>query len=284
MTANFRLLLLTVCMAFVASRASAADIIIIKQGGRTVIYTGEVVRCDIDGVTFKIPNTGEIKFYKADIDDVQVDEPAAFKKAHDKMRAQQYEAAVTDLKFIVDRYGGLPGGPSWIEESVGDLVDAYLALNQLENAQQAYALYTKHYSATVCSKVKDFKIKAARKLCAEIITPLAELLDPYLKKESLSDENEPCIAEALIVQGDCLRASNKLEDALDSYLLAVTVFNVDEDRAAQAKFSAAQVFEQLLKWDRARDCYEELQAEVKGSVIAANAKTRLDELNKAHPK
>ena len=106
----------------------------------------------------------------------------------------------------------------------------------------------------------------------------------YLKKESLPDDQEAVIAEALIVQGDCQRASNKLEDALDSYLLAVTVFNIDGDRSAQAKFNAGQVFEQMGKWDRARGSYEELQAEAQGSDVAATAKRRLEDLNKAHPK
>jgi len=241
------------------------------------------VRVEADGVGFKI-QIGEIKLFKADIKEVQIDQPSAIEKAVKALRDHQYQAVVGDLKPIVDRYAGMPLGPDWVEESVGNLGDAYVGLKQLDEAQKVYDLYAKFYPAAIGPKVKSFKIKAERAQCADISGPLKEFLGVYLKKESLSDDVEPAVAEALIVQGDCQRASNKLEDALDSYLLAVTVFNLDEDRASQAKFKAAQVFEQMGNWNRARGSYEELQTEKQGTEVAAVAKQRLEALNKAHPK
>lgn len=284
MTAPRQLASITACVALATTPAFAVlDILAVKQAEKTIMHTGEVTRVEVNGVSIKLA-IGEIKIDKPDIKDVQIEKRPGVEKGKAALRAHQYQTAVSELKPIVDALAGMPLGPMWIEEAVGDLGDAYLGDKKLDEAQKAYDAYAKMYPNAIGPKVKKFRVLAEKKAYKDVTGPIKEFLDPFLKKESLSDDQEPIIAEALIVQGDCLRASNQLEDALDSYLLAVSVFNLDADLSAQAKFNASQVFEQKGNWNRARSSYEELITEASGTEIAANAKIRLEALNKAHPK
>ena len=109
------------------------------------------------------------------------------------------------------------------------------------------------------------------------------MLDPLLKKDSLTEDQETAAANALIALGDCQREAKAFNDALDSYLLVVTVFDLDLDLAAQARYKAAQTFEQLGNWKRARGSYAEVLKQSPQAAFAADAQKRLTALNEAHP-
>jgi hypothetical protein len=80
-------------------------------------------------------------------------------------------------------------------------------------------------------------------------------LKPMLAKSFLTDEQGATVAEALVLLGDSQLATGKTNDALDSYLKVVALFDVDADRAADAKYKAAKVFEQSGHWKRAKQSY-----------------------------
>ena len=64
--------------------------------------------------------------------------------------------------------------------------------------------------------------------------------------------------------------------------MAVTV-NIDLGYQFQVKAKAAEVFEQLGNWKRAKGSYEELLKDAPTFAYAADAQQRLAALTKAHP-
>jgi TolA-binding protein len=88
---------------------------------------------------------------------------------------------------------------------------------------------------------------------------------------------------ALVLLGDCQLAEGKADEAVDNYLTVVTHYDLDSDRAAEAKYKAAKAFEQPGNWKRARDNYDELLKESPSFAQAGDAEQGLAELIRAHP-
>ena len=85
--------------------------------------------------------------------------------------------------------------------------------------------------------------------------------------------------KCLVLLGDCQKGLGQPEDALDSYLTVVALFDVNPTLTAEARFKSARIFEDLKKLDRARSSYQELLA----TEYAAEAKQRLAALPAATP-
>jgi tetratricopeptide (TPR) repeat protein len=272
------LLLSAVCCLALASTAPA-DIV----ATHTVINTGDVVRVDADGVEINLP-IGQITVPKSDIVSIQIDQPATFQAGLDALKAQRFQEAVNDLKPLVDRYAGL--SLPWVQQSLLRVGDAYLGLKDFASAKQAFDAFKTQYPDSTDAQgldVKYAKVLLEEKEYAKAADALQAFLGPLMKRDFLTDDQEVAAAEAYTLLGDCQAAMNKPEDALDNYLKVVTLFNMDPDRAAEAKYKAATVFEQLGNWKRAKGSYEEVLRDSPSFAFAADAQQRLAALTKAHP-
>ncbi len=265
------------CVALFSS--SMADVVVT----RTVINTGEVVRVDSDGIVIKLP-IGEITVPKSDVVSIDINKPSAFEAGLDALKSQNYQAAMDTLKPLTDRYAGL--SLPWVQQSILRLGEAYLGLKDFAAAKGAFDTFKRLYPTS--PEVKGLDVKYARVLVdqkdyAKASDILQSFVDPLMKKDFLSDDEEIAVAEAFTLMGDCQMATAKPEAALDSYLKVVALFNTDVDRATEAKYKAAEVFEQLGNWKRAKGGYEELVKDAPTFAYAADAQQRLAALTKAHP-
>ena len=271
--------LLASLSCLVLASVSIADIV----ATRTVINTGDVMRVDADGIVVKLP-IGEITVPKNDVTSIEINKPATFDSGLDALKSQNFQVAVDDLKPLTDRYAGL--SLPWVQQSLLRLGEAYLGLKNFAAAKGAFDTFKRLYSSS--TEAKGLDVKYARVLLdqkdyAKAADILQSFVDPLVKKDFLSDDEEIAVAEAFTLLGDCQLATGKPEAALDDYLKVVALFNMDADRAAEAKYKAAKVFEQLGNWKRAKGSYEELLKDTPTFAYAEDAQQRLTALTRAHP-
>lgn len=252
-----------------------ADIVATSSG----VQTGEVVRVDRDNVFIRLP-VGEVPVPKADIVGIEITQPPTYGAAVKALNQRKFKEAIEGLKPIVDRVGGIEIG--WIEDAVLQLGDAYVGAGEFASAKRIFDGFRALYADN--PKVAGIEVKYSRILVGQkkyetARDALLQFVEPLLVKKSITEAEENALSEALLLLGDAERALGQSEDALDRYLAVVALFDVDSAMTAEAKFKAAQVFEELKKWDRAKTSYEELA----GSVYADEARQRLVALQKAQP-
>jgi TolA-binding protein len=260
-----------------------ADVVVTK----TVTHTGEILRVTPDGVQMRVKigdGFGEVTIPKPDIVRVEVPRPAMFDPSVTALKAGRFAEAVTGLKTITDRYAGL--NIPWAEEALVKLGEAYTGQKDFTEAKRTLDSFRTLYPKSPLAAGMD--VKYARVLLeqgetAKATESLQAFLDPMLKKAVLADDQEFAVAEALVLLGDCQLATGKTDDALDNYLKVVTLFDLDPDRAAEAKYKAAKVFERNGNWKRAKQAYDELLQDAPAITYADDVKKRLADLTRVHP-
>ncbi|MEI6084698.1 MAG: tetratricopeptide repeat protein [Verrucomicrobiota bacterium] len=260
-----------IILAVTLALSARADVIVT----RGIVHTGEVVKVTSSGVQIKV---GENEFTTALADILRADvaKPDAIEKSLTAFRAGKYQDALAGYKALVERYGGLP--LPWAEESVVKLGDVQIALRDFTGAKRTFDSFKILYPKSPYVAVLDAKyarIMFEQKQPDQARALIQSVLDPLLKREFLTEDQEAGIAEGLILLGDCQAGAGSNDDALDSYLKVVTLFDVNDDRTAEAKYKAGKILEQNKNWRRAKQMYEELLRDNPTLAFADDLKKRL---------
>jgi tetratricopeptide (TPR) repeat protein len=233
-----RLRLLSV---FLSASVANADIVVTKS----LIHTGQIMRVEADGVVVKLA-IGELTVPKVDIVRVDAEKPAGLDAALAATKAGKFQEAVNGLKPAVDHYAGLP--IPWVQDALVRLGDAYIGVKDFAAAKRTFDAFKKLYPTSPLARgldVKYARVLFEQKDYAKAIEALQSFLDPMLKRDYLTDEQEAAVSEALLLLGDCQQATNASEAALDNYLRVVTLFDVDPDRTTEAKAKADDLKKRL---------------------------------------
>ena len=268
-----------ILLTSLAAAGARGDILVT----RGMTYTGQVIKVTGNGFSIKV---GDNEFIapRADIVSAVVAKPDGVDKSLTALRAGKYQEALAGFKVILDRYNGLP--VAWAEESLFRYGEAQLALKDFAGAQKIFDNFKAFYPQSpfaLTLPAKTARIQFEQGQTDNALQTVQGLLAPLLKREYLTDNQEASVAEGLILQGDCLAAGGKLDDALDSYLKVVTLFDGGSDHLAEAKYKAGKLFEQRGNWRHAKQNYDELLKENPYLSFADDAKKRLADLTKAHP-
>lgn len=250
---------------------------------RGIVHTGQVVKVTAAGVTIKVGDN-EFVVPRQDILSADVAKPETVDKSLLAIRSGKAQEALTGLKTVVDRYSGLP--LAWVEESLIRLGEVQVVLKDYAGAKKTFDSFKTLYPQSALGGTIDAKyarILFEQGQADKAMSTIQAVLAPLLKRDYLTDEQEAAVAEGLVLQGDCFAAAGKLDDALDSFLKVLTLFDVDADQTVAAKYKAAKIFEQRGNWRRAKTAYGELLKENPSAIIADDAKKRLADLAKAHP-
>jgi TolA-binding protein len=252
--------------------------------GNFGIQTGEVVRVESGATVFIKTSKGELGLPLAAITRAEIAQPAAYNNAVTALKDGKYRDAVDGLAPIVDRYAGLD--VSWVQNAMFELAEAYLGIPATGRALQVINKFRTLYARSPL--VEGLDVKVARIMiadgnCGEANKKLAAVLTAMFKKDFLTDVQEGIVAEALMLQGDCLMATGKTVDALDSYLKIITLFDLDAERTLEAKYKAGVAFEKLGNWKRAKGMYEDFLKSGTQAGYVADAKKRLAAISKDHP-
>jgi tetratricopeptide (TPR) repeat protein len=246
---------------------------------RATSYTGQILGVKPDGVHIRVGDN-ELTIPRADVIRAEIEKPPAFDKALEAFSAGKNQEALTGFKSLADRFGGLPA--AWVEESLTRLSEVQLALKDFAGARKSLDMFRTLYPKSPVTATLDSKyarIYFEQKETDKALPLVQKVLEPLLKIEALTDEQENAVAESLILLGDCLAATNKLDDALDAYLKVVALYDVDALRTAEARYKAGKIFEQRNNWRRAKQNYEDVLRDTPDVAFADDVKKRLA----AHP-
>lgn len=255
---------------FVAG-AAQADIITT----RSIIHTGAVQRVVGNGVQIKV-GENEFTALLADIVKADIAKPEAVEKGLAAFRAGKLQDALASYKSIVERYAGLP--LAWAEEGMVKLGEVQIALKDFAGAKRTFDNFKVVYAKSPYVAVLDAKyarILFETKQTDQALQLIQGVLDPLLKREFLTEEQETGVADGLILIGDCQIAAGKKDEALDNYLKVATLFDVNDDRTAEAKYKAGKILEDKGVWRRAKQHYEEVVRDYPTLAFAEDAKKRL---------
>ena len=212
---------------------------------RSVIHTGDIVRVTADGVQIKVA-IGEIMVPKSDIVRVEAPKPATFDTASAAFKAGKFQEAAAGFKAVTDRYAGL--NTPWAEEALVRLGEANIGAKNFTEAKRAFDTFKTLYpnsSLAAGMDVKYARVLLEQKDVARATESLEGFLGPFLKRPFLTDDQEVAVAEALVLLGDCRLAAGQLDDALDNYLMVVTLYDSDAERTAEAASKAEALKKRL---------------------------------------
>ncbi len=273
---NSRWMLTTTLMGVWLLAGSAwADVVVERNSQRT---EGVVEKIDAQGVLIKLAQ-GSVTIPLGNLASVEIPRPAALDQGIAHLTDGKFGEAATVFRSLIDRYTmtRIPG-LTWMTEAILGYGDALLGENKIDQAQRVYEAFEKNFGAAKEIAVKKAKIHVVQKNYDTARPILEEFVQPLLKVEWLTSAQESLLAEALLLLGDCQRAKSQWNEALDSYLLVVALFDSDANRALEARFKAGEMFAKLNNKARAIGCFEDVIRDAPESGLAAQARQQLAKL------
>jgi tetratricopeptide (TPR) repeat protein len=219
-TAAIFVLLILPCLGFVAG---AQDVVVQKDGQRR---EGQITGVKANILRLKV-GPAETGIPMANVASVVMAAPKAFNETLVAWQASNTEKTLSLLTPLVTTYNGLP--TQWAERASALLGEAYLAAGKIDLAETAFGDFQKFYPtaastadvglARLAIEKKDFTSARAK------LVPIVEAA----KATQLPATGEGAVyGQALFLLGQVQEASAENSEALESYLLAVSLFHEDE--------------------------------------------------------
>jgi tetratricopeptide (TPR) repeat protein len=219
------------CAALLGSAAMAQDLIFTNDGQPPKQV--KVVGMSPSGQTLEfLVGEGKLGLPIASIKEVRMAPPAELAHVMQSYEAKDYAKALALLKPVTDRFKGMPS--PWAQQATSMLGDIFVAMNELQKAEAAYADFKRLYPSggSMQSEVGLARIAVAKKDYATAKQKLAPITEAALKEKTISPANALAFSNAFVVSGQLKEAEGNLSGALEDYLRTVTLFY--HDRAAVA--------------------------------------------------
>ncbi len=223
-------------LALAVQGGVAADTIVQKDGQRR---EGEILGVRADAVRFKVGPV-ETGIPLASVASVQMEPPKGFQDALSTWQKGDANAAIAQLKPLVDTFQGLP--TKWAARASALLGEAYLAAGNVPAAETAFASFQKSYpSDAELATVGLAALDVAKKDFSAAREKLAPLVEQARGIQSPRPGQSATLGQALFLMGQVHESAGENPEALENYLLAVTVFREDEAVVAKAQQRATQL-------------------------------------------
>lgn len=228
---------LAACLLAIAVQGSfAADTIVQKDGQRR---EGEILGVRADSIRFKVGPV-ETGIPLASVTAVQMEAPKAFQDALAAWQKGDAATTVARLKPLVETFQGLP--TQWASRASALLGEANLAAGDIPAAEAAFAAFQKNYPADAdLAAVGLAALDVAKKDYTAAREKLAPLVEQARGLKSPRPGQSATLGQALFLMGQVNEASGESPEALENYLLAVTVFREDQAVVAKAQERATQL-------------------------------------------
>jgi tetratricopeptide (TPR) repeat protein len=182
---------------------------------------------------------GSIGIPLAKVAEVRMAAPKALVAARKALDAGDYKKAALAFAKVVALFKGLP--TDWARESLALLGDTYLELDQLPQAEQAFADLAAAYPGPEGEALANMGL-ARLALAKEDYAGVLERLEPVareaLGKPYVSEADSARYGRLFYLLGQAREARGKTAEALEDYLRIVTLFYHDEATAKLAKAKA----------------------------------------------
>jgi len=215
-------------LASVAPVCRAQDAVVQKDGQRR---EGQILGLKSGAIRIKI-GPAETGIPMANVASVTMAAPKAYTDALALWQKGDAAKTLPVLAPLVENFSGLP--TPWAERACALLGEVYLAASQVDKAEAAFADFQKLYPdagssvdiglAELAIAKKDYDGARAK------LVPIVE----KAKATKLPDSDTSAVyGQALYLLGQVQESSAENAEALENYLLAVTLFH--EDQAVVAK-------------------------------------------------
>ncbi len=219
-----------IALAVSALAAISQDAVVLKDGQRR---EGQILGVRTDSIRFKV-GPAETGIPLASVASVTMEPPKAYNDALAAWQAGKIDQTVSTLKPFVENFIGLP--TKWAARASALLGEAYLAQNKIAEAEAAYAAFQKAYpDAAQLAEVGLARLAVAKKDFSTAREKLTPIVEAARKTKFPQSGENATFGQALFLMGEVQEASGQSSDALESYLLAVTVFREDQAVVAKAE-------------------------------------------------
>lgn len=208
----------------------AQDVVVQKDG---VAREGQILAVKANAIRIKI-GPAETGIPLANVASVTMAPPKAFTEALALWEKGDANQTLKQLAPLVENFNGLPA--KWAERAGALLGEVYLAVSQTEKAETAFANFQKNYpSAAGSADVGLARLAIAKKDYSAARTKLVPIVEQAKATKFPNSNTSAVYGQALYLLGQVQEASAENAEALENYLLAVTLFH--EDAAVTARAS-----------------------------------------------
>jgi tetratricopeptide (TPR) repeat protein len=241
-------------------------------------FEGTVRRIDAAGVEV-VMAAGGTKISLGDVRQVDIPKPAALDRGLDQIARNDFTSAIATLQPLVEQFGTVRvPGLTWTSDAILGLGDAYLGAGKFPEAQRIYDSYARMFNAAKEVIVKQARVQIVQNNCPKALEMLGGFVDPMLKQAVRSDAEERALSEGLVLQADCLFKAGKNWEALDRYLLVVTLFDEEPMLSLEAQLKSGRVYARLGRNGRAADAWRKIVETAPQSAFAVDARKELESL------
>lgn len=206
----------------------AQDVVVQKDGQRR---EGQILGLKSDAIRIRV-GPAETGIPMANVASVTMSAPKAYADALALWQKGDAAKTLQVLDPLVESFNGLP--TKWAERAGALLGEVYLASGQIDKSEAAFSAFQKLYpNAGNSADVGLARLAIAKKDYARarvLLVPIVELA----KSTKFPDSGTSAVyGQALYLLGQVQESSAENAEALENYLLAVTLFR--EDQAVVAK-------------------------------------------------
>jgi TolA-binding protein len=206
----------------------AQDVVVQKDGQRR---EGQILGLKAAAIRIKI-GPAETGILMANVASVTMSPPKAYTDALALWQKGDATKTLPVLAPLVENFNGLP--TKWAERASALLGEVYLATSQIDKAEAAFASFQKLYpNAGSGADVGLAELAIAKKDYDGARVKLVPIVEKAKATKYPDSDTSAVYGRALYLLGQVQESSAENAEALENYLLAVTLFH--EDQAVVAK-------------------------------------------------
>lgn len=234
--------ILSICLLATAAGLAplaAQDVVVLKDNQRR---EGQILGIANGQLKIKV-GPAETSVPMASVASVTKAAPAAYQNVLTEWQKGDATKTLAVLKPLVDNFMGLP--TPWAERSVALLGEVYLSLDQLPNAEAAFAAFQQAYpGAASLSDIGLARLAVAKKDYPTAKAKLEPIVAEAAKVKVAPADKSTQYGQAFYLMGIIKESEGSLPEALQDYLTAVTLFHEDQAVVAKAQERATILAEQ----------------------------------------
>ena len=216
-------------MASVSPICRAQDVVVQKDGQRR---EGQILGLKADSLRIKI-GPAETGIPMANVTSVTMAAPKAYADALGFWQKGDAAKTLPVLAPLVENFNGLP--TSWAERASALLGEVYLATSQIDKAEAAFAAFQKLYpNAGSGADVGLARLAIAKKDYDGARVKLVPIVEKAKATKFPDSGTSAVYGQALYLLGQVQESSAENAEALEKYLLDVTLFHDDQAVVAKA--------------------------------------------------
>lgn len=209
----------------------AQDVVVQKNDGSH--REGKILGVKSDSISIKIgPVTTGIPM--SNVASVQMEPPKPYLDALELWQKGDAAKTLAALGPVVEQFNGLP--TKWAQRASALLGEVYLSMDNLPKAEAAFATFQKLYpNAGASADVGLARLAIAKKDFSGARAKLVPIVEQAKATKIPATGTSATYGQALYLLGVVQESSAEDAEALENYLLAVTLFHEDQAVVAKAQ-------------------------------------------------